>query len=107
MKLSYKGVEKAQKSKLQSLRKEYERYKMSDSESVKQYFSCITKIVNMMRVYGEDIPDNKVVDKILCTMPMKYDHVVTMIIESHDIDAMTVVELQGSIKSHVSRILRR
>lgn len=80
---------------------------MSDSESVKQYFSCITKIVNMMRVYGEDIPDNKVVDKILCTMPMKYDHVVTMIIESHDIDAMTVVELQGSIKSHVSRILRR
>ncbi|KAL2975353.1 hypothetical protein AAZX31_14G156800 [Glycine max] len=43
LKFSYKGEEKAQTSKLQSLQREYE------------------------RVYGEDIPDNKVVDKILHT----------------------------------------
>ena len=36
LKLSHKGVEKAQKSKLQSLRKEYERYEMSSSETVEQ-----------------------------------------------------------------------
>lgn len=44
---------------------------MYDFESVEQYFSCITNIVNKMRVYGEDILDNKVPDKILHTMPMK------------------------------------
>ncbi|RDX90170.1 hypothetical protein CR513_27994, partial [Mucuna pruriens] len=33
LKLSYKGVEKAQKSKLQSMRREYERYEMSNSET--------------------------------------------------------------------------
>ncbi|KAG5015834.1 hypothetical protein JHK85_021970 [Glycine max] len=71
LKLSYKGVEKAQKSKLQSLRKEYERYEMSCSESVEQYFSCITGIVNKMMMYGEGIPDNKVVEKILRMIPMK------------------------------------
>ncbi|RDX76246.1 hypothetical protein CR513_43784, partial [Mucuna pruriens] len=45
-----------------------------------------------MRVYGEEIPDNKVVDKILPTMPLKFDHVVTIIIESHNIDIITIIE---------------
>nr|KYP46330.1 Retrovirus-related Pol polyprotein from transposon TNT 1-94 [Cajanus cajan] len=60
-----------------------------------------------MRVYGEDILESKVVEKILRTMPMKFDHVVTTIIESHDTDIMTVAELQGSIESHVSRIMEK
>jgi len=107
LKLSYKGVEKAQKSKLQSLQKEYERYEISSSESAEQYFSHVTSLVNKMRVYREDIPESKVVEKILRTLPIKFNHVVTIIIKSHDIDTMTVVELQGSIESHVSRILEK
>ena len=107
LKLSYKGVDRAQKSKLQSLRREYERYEMFSSESVEQYFSRVTDIVNKMRIYGEEILESKVVEKILHTMPIKFDHVVTTIIESHDIDKMTVAELQGSIESHVSRILEK
>ncbi|XP_050902619.1 uncharacterized protein LOC127114817 [Lathyrus oleraceus] len=107
LKLSHKGVEKAQKSKLQSLRREYERYEMSNSETVEQYFSRVINLVNKMRVYGEDIPDSKVVEKILRTMPMKFDHVVTTIIESHDTDTLPVAELQGSIESHVNRILEK
>lgn len=107
LKLSHKGVEKAQKSKLQSLRREYERYEMSSSETVDQYFTRVINIVNKMRVYGEDIQDSKVVEKILRTMPMKYDHVVTTILESHDTDTLSVAELQGSIESHVNRILEK
>jgi hypothetical protein len=107
LKLSHKGVEKAQKSKLQSLRREYERYEMSSSETVDQYFTRVINLVNKMRVYGEDIPDSKVVEKILRTMPMKYDHVVTTILESHDTDTLSVAELEGSIESHVNRILEK
>ncbi|KAF7843909.1 Retrovirus-related Pol polyprotein from transposon TNT 1-94 [Senna tora] len=107
LKLAYKGVDKAQKSKLQSLRRKYERYEMSGSETVEQYFSRVTDLVNKMRIYGENIPDSKVVEKILRTMPIKYDHVVTTIIESHNLEEMSVAELQGSMKSHVSRILEK
>ena len=60
-----------------------------------------------MRIYGEEIPESKVVEKILYTMPIKFDHVVTTIIESHDIDKMTVAKLQESIESHVTRILEK
>ncbi|XP_020972634.1 uncharacterized protein LOC110269269 [Arachis ipaensis] len=107
LKLSYKGVDKAQKVKLQSLRREYKRYEMSSSETVEQYFTHVTDLVNKMRVYGEDMADSEVVEKILRTMPMKYDHVVTMILESHDMDTMTIAELQETMESHISRILEK
>ncbi|GAU31766.1 hypothetical protein TSUD_22120 [Trifolium subterraneum] len=77
------------------------------SQTVEQYFSRVINLVNKMRVYGEDIPDSKVVEKILRTMPMKFDHVVTTIIESHDTDTMSLAEMQGSIESHVNRILEK
>ncbi|KAG6490390.1 hypothetical protein ZIOFF_051686 [Zingiber officinale] len=76
LKLSYKGVDRAQKSKLQSLR----------------------------RLYGDKIGDDAVVEKILRTIPLKYDHVVASIQESHDIELLTIAELKGMIESHIDRI---
>ncbi|XP_058775135.1 uncharacterized protein LOC131649389 [Vicia villosa] len=105
LKLSRKGVEKAQKSKLQSLHREDERYEMSNSEIVEHYFSRIINLVNKIRVYGEDITDSKVVEKILRAMLMKFDHLMTTIIESHDTDTLSVAELQVSIEIHYNRIL--
>lgn len=60
-----------------------------------------------MGVYGADIPVSKVVKKIPRTMAMKFHHMVTTIIESHDTDTMSVTELQGSIEIHASRIFAK
>ncbi|RDY03489.1 hypothetical protein CR513_12925, partial [Mucuna pruriens] len=86
-----KREEKAKKTKLQSLYRKYE-----------SIYHVI--LVNKMIVYGEKILNNKVVDNILRTTSIKFDHVVATIIESHNINIMTLTELQGSTKSHVSRI---
>ena len=67
---------------------------MSSSETIEQYFSSVTDFANKMRVYGEEIPDSKVVEKILRTMLIKFDHMVTTIIELHYIDTMTIVEFR-------------
>ena len=99
LKLSYEGVHKSQKSKLQSLQREYERYEMSNLEIVERYFSHVNNIVNKMRIYGEGMLKNKVVKKILCIMLIKFDHMVSIIIQSHDTNKMTIVELQGSMQS--------
>ncbi|XP_072054397.1 uncharacterized protein [Arachis hypogaea] len=77
---------------------------MSSSETVEQYFTRVTDLVNKMRVNGEDMPDSKVVEKILRIMPIKYDHVMTTILESHDMDTMTIAELQGTIESHINLV---
>ncbi|XP_016165175.1 uncharacterized protein LOC107607786 [Arachis ipaensis] len=106
LKPSYNGIDKFQKAKLQSLRRDYERYEMSSSETVEKYFTRVTDLVKM-RVYGKNMLDSKVVEKILRTMSMKYDHVVTTILESHDMDTMTIAELQGIMKCHIRRILKK
>ncbi|KAG6535023.1 hypothetical protein ZIOFF_008940 [Zingiber officinale] len=104
LKLSYKGVDRAQKSKLQSLRRLYDRCEMSSTETVEHYFSRLTDLVNKMRLYGDKIGDDAVVEKILRTIPLKYDHVVASIQESHDIELLTIAELKGMIESHIDRI---
>jgi len=50
------------------LRREYERYEMSSLETVEQYFTHVINLVNKMRVYGEEIPNSKVVEKLQRTM---------------------------------------
>jgi hypothetical protein len=61
---------------------------MFNSETVEQYIFCVINRVNKIRVCGKDILNNKVVEKILHTMPMKFDHVVTTIIKPQDIDTL-------------------
>lgn len=63
--------------------------------------------MNKMRVYGENILDSKVVEKILCTMEMKFDHVVTTIIKSYNTYTFSVAEFQGSIENHDNKILEK
>jgi len=65
---------------------------MSSSKSVEHYFLCVTNLVNKMRVYKEDIPKSKLQEKILRTLPMKFDHMMTLIIESHNTDTMAVAK---------------
>ena len=50
------------------MRREYERYEMSSLETVEQYFTHVINLVNKMRVYGEEIPNSKVVEKLQRTM---------------------------------------
>lgn len=104
LEVSYKGVDRAQKSKLQSLRRLYDRCEMTSTETVEQYFCRLTDLVNKMRLYGDRIEEGAVVEKVLRTIPLKYDHVVSSITESHDTESMTIAELKGMVESHIERI---
>ena len=79
---------------------------MSSSETVAQYFSRVTDLVNKMRVYREKISDNKVVEK---NSSHHIDKIGSCddIIKADNIDTMIIAELQGSIESHVSIILEK
>lgn len=57
-------------------------------------------IVNEIRSYGEDLKDQKNVEKILRSFPAKVDGVVVAIEESKDLTQLSVNELMGSLQSH-------
>lgn len=79
---------------------------MKDSDTMHNYISSVLEIVNQIRSYGDDLSDQRVVEKILRSLPMKYDHVVAAIEESKDTTLLSVDELLRSFQSHEERLNR-
>ena len=73
---------------------------MRYGEGVTEYFSRVMIVANKMQIYGENMQDVKVVDKILRSLTEKFNYVVCSIEESKDIDSFTVDELQSSLIVH-------
>jgi hypothetical protein len=53
---------------------------------------------------GEAIPDQRIVEKVLISLPNKFEMVVTTIIESKDLSIFSIDELMGSLLSHETRL---
>ena len=52
---------------------------MKEKESVQDYLSKVSSIVNQMRSFGENISDSTVVRKVLRSLTKNYNHVVAAI----------------------------
>ncbi|KHN34314.1 Putative inactive poly [ADP-ribose] polymerase SRO5 [Glycine soja] len=104
---SHDGATKTKKIKLQTLRRQYELLQMEKNESVAEYITKVQTVVNSMKGYGEKIIVQSVVEKVLRTMPPKFDHIVVAIEESKNLEELSLEELQGSLESHEQRMNER
>lgn len=67
---------------------------------ITEYFVRVMVVSNKLRRNGEDMPDSKIVEKILRTLIEKFMYIVVSIEESRDTDLLTVDELQSSLVMH-------
>ncbi|WZY75710.1 hypothetical protein YC2023_022094 [Brassica napus] len=100
MKRKFGGNDRVKRSLLQKLRRDFELLEMKETEKVEEYFTRVLAITNQMRSNGEEMPDQKVVEKILRTLSEKFMYVVVSIKESKEIENITVEELQSSLVVH-------
>lgn len=91
---------------MQRLRRNFEILEMKPGEKVAEYFSRVMEVANDMRNLGEDMPDSKIVEKILRTLAEKFTYIVCAIEESKDIKSMTVDGLQSSLMVHEQNMTR-
>ncbi|KAL0393227.1 UNVERIFIED_CONTAM: putative mitochondrial protein [Sesamum radiatum] len=103
----YQGSAKVRIIKLQTLRRDFENMKMKDSETIDEYYTKVRELVNQLKAYGEDIPEKRIVEKLLISVTEKYDPIVTTIEETKDITTLTVTELVGSLEAYEKRRSRR
>ncbi|XP_075083403.1 uncharacterized protein LOC142167144 [Nicotiana tabacum] len=71
LKEEFEGSNRVKSVRGLTLKREFELLKMKDSDSVEEYCSKLMEIVNQIRILGENFPDQKVVEKILVSLPDK------------------------------------
>jgi hypothetical protein len=104
MRSKYQGSTKVKRANLQALRREFEVLSMKETESVEEYFSRTLAIANRMSTQGQRLEQVTVVEKILRSMPAKYNYVVCSIEESNDVTTMSIDVLQSSLQVHEQRM---
>lgn len=102
----FKGVDRVKKVRLQALRGEFEAARMTEGEIISDYYSRLIAIVNKMKRTGEKLDDVRVMEKILRSLTHNFEHVVTAIEESKNLETISTEELLGSPRVHEQRILQ-
>ncbi|GAB2284341.1 hypothetical protein Dimus_039664 [Dionaea muscipula] len=107
LKSAFKGVERVQRVRLQTLRGNWEDLRMKEDESVSDYCSRVKAIVNLLSHNGETLAEVRIVEKILRSLDARFDPVVIAIEEGKDVPTLSMEELLGSLIAHEEKLLRR
>ena len=79
---------------------------MNKSETVQDYYTKVTRILNEIKTVGEVIDDSKFFEKILLSVLPKFDSIVFIIEETKEISSLSVPKLMGSLKAHEKRLAK-
>jgi hypothetical protein len=104
---SFGGAEKVKEVRLLTHKRQYKLLQMEENESIADFFTRVTRLMNQIKVCGEVITTKFVVAKILRSLTPKFDHLVVAIEESKDLSSLSKEELQGSLESHEQRMTER
>ncbi|XP_026440514.1 uncharacterized protein LOC113339436 [Papaver somniferum] len=103
----YKGSDKVKKVRFQTLRKKYELLQMDSTELIKDFFSKTLSLVNEMKANGATIDDTAIIEKILHSLPKKFESKVTAIEECNTVSDMKIDEVLGSLQSNEQIMLEK
>ncbi|XP_075111718.1 uncharacterized protein LOC142181926 [Nicotiana tabacum] len=96
---AHEGTTQVKQSKIDMVTTEYELFRMKDDESIQYIHTRFISIINKLHSLGETIPRNKLVRKILNTLPSPWESKVNAITKSKDLQELTTEELIGNLKT--------
>jgi hypothetical protein len=101
---SYEGNEKVKAAKLQTYRLKFEQLKMNEDETISKYFLRVEELVNSMKGLGETFDDSLLVQKILRSLPDKFNPKVSAIEELNDLKTLSIDQLLRTLTAYEMRI---
>jgi hypothetical protein len=89
----YEGDTKVKGAKLQTLRDKFEQLNMKEDEYIATYFLQVDEIVNIIRGLGEEVDESVIIQKVLISLPMIFDHNILTLEERIDLDSLGMDKL--------------
>jgi hypothetical protein len=99
----FRGDKKVRAVKLQAVRADFEYLRMSENESLDGYLAKFFATVNNLKSLGEDVPENRIVQKLLMSLSRRYKSIVSIIEETRDLDVLRAEEVIASVKVYDKR----
>ena len=66
---------------------------------MKEYSSRISYVVNQMKIYGDNISNQHVIEKILLSILVKFDYDISVMQQRKDTFKLFMVELLGALEA--------
>ena len=99
-------MEKVKTAKLQLMRRDFEVICMKESDTIDLFFTMLIGLVTQMISHGETIEERRIMEKILRSLPSRFDVIVMTIEETKDLSLFNIDELHASLIAHEQRLSR-
>ena len=99
LKEDFQGSERNKQMQIFNLRREFESLKMKESETIKDFFDKLIKVVNQIRLLGEELNDKRVVEKVLVSLPEKFELKISSLEDSRNLSQITLSELINALQA--------
>ncbi|KAL4285514.1 hypothetical protein GQ457_16G024580 [Hibiscus cannabinus] len=96
----HERTNEVKETKIGLLNLNYENLKMDPNEDIKAMFNWFSIIVNELKGFGEAILEDKLVRKLIYSLPESWDSKKTTIIEAKNLKELKLDELIGSPLTH-------
>ncbi|XP_052209274.1 uncharacterized protein LOC127812785 [Diospyros lotus] len=107
LKEEYKGNERVKNMQVLNLIREFEMQRMNESETVKEYTDILLSLANKVRLLGKDFPDQRIIEKILVTLPERYEVTISFLENAKDLSSISLAELLNALQAQEQRRLVR
>ncbi|XP_076932973.1 uncharacterized protein LOC143598710 [Bidens hawaiensis] len=95
LQLEFQGDSQVQSVKLQGLQRAFENLNMKEDEVFGDYFLRVMNNIGQQRSYGEEIGDQKIVEKILKSLSPRFYYVIPSIEVTFDIADMAPCKIKS------------
>ncbi|CAL1401334.1 unnamed protein product [Linum trigynum] len=104
LQVTYEGTSQVKNSRINSLKQQFELFKMEEGETIRQMYERFTNIVNSLENLGKSYESGDLVRKILWSLPEQWTPKVTAIEEAKDLEKLAIDELIGSLATHEDKL---
>ncbi|KAG6535304.1 hypothetical protein ZIOFF_000269 [Zingiber officinale] len=82
---------------------DFEMQKMKKTETIKEYADRLLGIANRVRLLGSSLTDSRIVEKIIVTLPERFETTITTFENTKDLTRITLAELLNALQAQEQR----
>ncbi|XP_057740258.1 uncharacterized protein LOC130957419 [Arachis stenosperma] len=99
LKKEYEGNKKIKGMKAMNLKRELERVQMKENESVQEFADKLLDLTNKLALLGTDLGEERLVEKLLCSVPERFEATIASLENTREISEMPFAEAVSALQA--------